>query len=1049
MLMPNRHQSQPYRGWKCNLLLVGTIILWHGSLVDAEEPIVSVAPSASHAHKNDGRGGDPLPALCDGSEPSSSDDHKIPRFTFWNHKGTAEWVRYDFETPAKVSSVQVYWFDDRPRGGGCRVPETWRLFYQSGYQWRPMPGATSYDVIGDRFNEVKFEPVITTALRIEVQHQPGASGGILEWKINGQSPKLSATLKPSANRNADLSFNYPRSRLALFAQLQTIDGSKEEAKQALAQLDELANDIYAVRKPADRGDATTIDRLKQLRARLMEFQERHDAKAILEQLYEADPSTGQQLMIQWDWLRQDDNRALVDSFQTLATIVIDRLGSQAAEFATRHEKLLAAGATPTDGRWMELYLDVCHRRRVVRLGPYLDKLSRIVFTKHHDIGGQHYAYTEDVTDSAYNDNNPFPPTGKLCLLEMDGVYGRVRTLLDEPRGLIRDPAVSYDGQRILFAWRTSMTDDDYHLYEMSMSDEKIRQLTFGRGVADYEPTYLPNGDILFNSSRCQQIVDCWWADVSNLYTCDGDGRYLRRLSFDQVHTNYPTVLPDGRVIYTRWDYNDRGQLFPQPLFEMNFDGTGQTEFYGNNSWFPTSILHARGIPKSDKVVCVLSGHHTYQKGKLAIIDPSRGHQEASGVQLIAPIRHTEAVKVDKYGYQGEQFQYPYALSETEFIITYSGQGSKKGRDRAEEPFGIYFMMIDGQRELLAADPKISCNQSIPLVPRPVPPMHRSQVDYRKRTGTYVVHDIYQGPGLQGIARGTVKRLRVVALEFRAAGVGSNGNRGPAGGALVSTPISVNGAWDVKKVLGSARVYEDGSAAFTVPARTPVYFQALDDHNHVVQTMRSWSTLQPGETFSCVGCHVDKGRTPPARAALPQALKAGPQPLEPLYDEVQGFSFPRLIQPILDRNCVECHSREAVANDTSTISLEGAGTFDKRSLKTWSDAYLALADPKIASWVSPQSAPPMLPPYHAGAAKSKLIDILAKGHEGVKLTSAEMDLIACWIDLGVPYAGTYTETMGPEDTATYQHFAEKRKRLAVEEARQIEALIRARQETDNR
>ncbi|MDP6060803.1 MAG: hypothetical protein QGH33_17990, partial [Pirellulaceae bacterium] len=229
MLMPNRRQSQPYREWKCNLLLVGTVILWHGSLVDAEEPIVSVAPSASHVHKNDGRGGDPLPALCDGSEPSSSDDHKIPRFTFWNHKGTAEWVRYDFETPAKVSSVQVYWFDDRPRGGGCRVPETWRLFYQSGYQWRPMPGATSYDVIGDRFNEVKFEPVITTALRIEVQHQPGASGGILEWKINGQSPKLSATLKPGANRNADLSFNYPRSRLALFAQLQTIDGSNEEA----------------------------------------------------------------------------------------------------------------------------------------------------------------------------------------------------------------------------------------------------------------------------------------------------------------------------------------------------------------------------------------------------------------------------------------------------------------------------------------------------------------------------------------------------------------------------------------------------------------------------------------------------------------------------------------------------------------------------------------------------------------------------------------------------------------------------------------------------
>lgn len=756
----------------------------------------------------------------------------------------------------------------------------------------------------------------------------------------------------------------------------------------------------------------------------------------------ADVDAGLRRMIQRDWTAQDRAATSSDSFQVLATAVISQLGSNGANFAARHKKLLADGVAESDQRWMELYLDACHERRVARLTPHLDDLRRVVFTKHHDIGGQHYAYTEDISDSPYNDNNPFPPSGQLCLLEMDGVYGRVRTLLDEPHGLIRDPAVSYDGKRILFAWRKSMTEDDYHLYEMTVADEQIRQLTFGRGVADYEPTYLPNGDIVFNSSRCQQIVDCWWADVSNLYTCDGDGRYLRRLSFDQVHTNYPSVMPDGRVIYTRWDYNDRGQLFPQPLFQMNPDGTGQQEFYGNNSWFPTSILHARGIPGTNKVVCVLSGHHTYQKGKLAIIDPNRGRQEAAGVQLIAPIRFTEAVKIDMYGHEGEQFQYPYALSESAFLVTYSSKGSKQGRERAEEPFGIYFVTVDGQRELLAADPKISCNQAVPLAPRPVPPVRPSEVDYRQSNGTYVMHDIYQGLGLQGVERGTVKRLRVVALEFRAAGIGSNGNRGPAGGALVSTPISVNGAWDVKKVLGSTEVYEDGSAAFTVPARTPVYFQALDDRNHVVQTMRSWSTLQPGETFSCVGCHADKDRTPPSHADVTKAMQVGPQTLRPLYDEPYGFSFPRLIQPILDRHCVECHNRKSVIDKTSTISLEGAGTFDARSLKTWSDAYLALADAKFSSWVSPQSAPPMLPPYEAGAAKSKLIDLLADGHEGVKLKPAEMDLIACWIDLGVPYAGTYTETMSGEHQATYQIYADKRLRLENEEANQIEAYIRA-------
>ncbi len=761
-------------------------------------------------------------------------------------------------------------------------------------------------------------------------------------------------------------------------------------------------------------------------------------------LTELDRSGTLKRLIHLDWLEQDGG-GLVKSFAGLASNVIDELDSAGAELAARQEKLQQAKAGADDPRWMELYLEACHLRRAAQLGPPLDRLRKIVFTKHHDLGGQHYAYTEDVSDSPYNDSNPFPPTGKLCLLEMDGLYGTVRTLLDEPLGIIRDPDVSHDGKRILFAWRKSMTEDDYHLYEMTAADGNIRQLTSGQGVADYEPAYLPTGEIVFNSTRCQQIVDCWWADVSNLFTCDGDGRFLRRLSYDQVHTNYPQVLPDGRVVYTRWDYSDRGQLWPQPLFQMNPDGTAQTEFYGNNSWFPTTILHARGIPGAQKVVCVLAGHHTYQKGKLAIIDPTKGRQENAGVQLIAPVRKTMAVKVACYGYQGHQFQYPFPLSETEFLVTFNTTGSRKPREGAQKPFGIYWMAIDGRRELLAADPKISCNQAIPLCPRPRPRVRPSQVDYHKTTGTYFLQDIYYGPGLEGIPRGTIKRLRVVALEFRAAGVGSNSNKGPAGEALVSTPVSINGSWDVKRVLGSTEVYEDGSAAFVAPARTPVFFQALNEKNHVVQTMRSWSTLQPGERFSCVGCHEDKNSAPPARPGLTQAMKAGPQPLEPFYGGPQGFSFARMIQPILDKHCVKCHSRNTVAEKKSKISLEGTGTLDNRSLKYWSDAYKALADLQLASWINPQSVPTMLPPYHSGAAKSKLIKILEEGHEDVKLSSEEMDKIACWIDLAVPFCGEYTEAMEEAAVPKYQRYLNKRRQWEAQEAENIKELIEARVE----
>ncbi|MDH7571483.1 MAG: hypothetical protein QHJ73_18055, partial [Armatimonadota bacterium] len=518
---------------------------------------------------------------------------------------------------------------------------------------------------------------------------------------------------------------------------------------------------------------------------------------------------------------------------------------------------------------LSLYLRACEQRRAARLLPLLKKWPRIVFTRHFNLGGSHYAYTEAQSDAQHERN--FRPGGALCVLQLEdeagavspAIRGRVRVLVSETRGVIRDPDVSYDGRRILFAWRKGDRDDDYHLYEVDAEGGTPRPITQGLGFADYEGAYLPNGDIVFSSTRCVQTVDCWWTEVSNLYTCDPQGRFLRRLGFDQVHTNYPTVTDDGRVIYTRWEYNDRGQLFPQPLFQMAPDGTGQSELYGNSSWFPTAILHARGIPGSYKVVAVASGHHTFQAGKLVLIDPARGRQENAGVQLIAPVRPTPAERIDAYGQEGELFQYPYPLDEGHFLVTYHPLGWTSRETRATQPrFGIYFFTADGKRELLTAHPDISCNQPVPLAPRRLPHQRPSTVDYRKHTGTLYVQDVYAGPGLQGVPRGTVKRLRVVALEYRAAGVGQNANSGPAGSALVSTPISIdNGAWDVKVILGDAQVYPDGSAFFTVPARTPLYFQALDEEGRAVQSMRSWSTLQPGENAACVGCHEPKNTAP--------------------------------------------------------------------------------------------------------------------------------------------------------------------------------------------
>ena len=896
-------------------------------------PLARLAePRASHVNP-----GDSLHALKDGAAPRDSDDHDIPRFTWWSHRGTREWVQYEFPEAVEVAEVEVYWFDDRPRGGQCRVPASWRLLYEDGGRFRPVDTDDAFGTLRDRFHRVRFAPVATTALRIEVQLQEGYSGGILEWRVGERD---------------------------------TVEDEKEQAviPQTVAEV--------------------------------------------------------------------------LDAIEAYG-----RGGEVAASLRARFDRLAAGGeAAATD--WADLYLDAAALRRAVRLAPHREMLRRVVFAKHYDMGGSHYAYTEGQSDAQHERH--FTPGGALCLMELDGLFATVHTLIEDSGGVLRNPDVCYEGRRVLFAWKKSLEEDDYHLHELDMVTGERRKLTDGLGFADYEGVYLPDGNIVFNSTRSVQTVDCWWTEVSNLFLMDGDGRFMRQVGFDQVHTNFPAVTCDGRVIYTRWDYNDRGQIYPQGLFQMNPDGTAQRALYGNNSYFPTTLIHTRSIPGTGKYVAIFTGHHSLQKGWLGIIDPGAGREENQGAQLVAPVRYTPADRIDAYGQTGDQFQYPYPLSEREFLVSFQPEG--------RGPFGIYYMDEDGGRELLANDPAISSNQPVPLRPRPRPAVRPSQVDYRQQTGTVYMHDVYDGLGLPGIERGAIAELRVIALEYRAAGVGSNSNHGPAGSALVSTPISIQGAWDVKQILGTVPVEPDGSALFEVPARTPLYFQAVDRNGHMVQTMRSWTTLMPGEKQSCVGCHDHKNAAPPV-TGLTAAAAAGPQARTEFYGPPRGFSFIEEIQPILDRNCVACHHLDepppyladgSVArgpwereNEESVpaFSLRGIQHLDEDAQRKWSDSYLALAHRRVADWVNPQSAPPTLPPYSGGSSRSPLIEMFESGaHFGVTLSREELDKFALWIDLLVPYAGDYLEAMDPEGIPRYLHFLEKRRRWQEEEARNIEALI---------
>jgi hypothetical protein len=334
--------------------------------------------------------------------------------------------------------------------------------------------------------------------------------------------------------------------------------------------------------------------------------------------------------------------------------------------------------------------------------------------------------------------------------------------------------------------------------------------------------------------------------------------------------------------------------------------------------------------------------------------------------------------------------------------------------------------------------------------------------------------------LAGVERGTIKELRVMALQFRAAGIGSNTNENAVGmkeenprgslNALVSTPIAVgNGSWDVKQVLGTVPVESDGSAFFEVPARTPIYFQLLNDRGETVQTMRSWSTLQPGEQQNCFGCHEEKGTTknnPIVQGGSMRTLALRKAPRKPVpvkdVDQQTGFSYVKTIQPILDRKCVSCHTGGQKEDDTplpfsllghaakgelnrsfteSYVNLTKSGDYKHKGGGIWKQ----VGQPnEIVNWMNVQSIPPMLPPYYAGSCKSKLITMFEEGsrseaHKNVVIDDHERRLFALWIDLLVPFCESYTDAnrWSPQQQAEYAYYQSKRDKMAALERKNVE------------
>ena len=601
----------------------------------------------------------------------------------------------------------------------------------------------------------------------------------------------------------------------------------------------------------------------------------------------------------------------------------------------------------------------------------------------------------------FNGNPDIEPTGydnTLVVLSPVKPEGKLETIY-KPRGdrFIGDVDLHYEADRLLLS--TPDANGRWGVSELDLTSGLLTSLPLigEPDVHNYDACYLPDGGIVFTSTAPFIGVPCVGgsSEVANLYLHKSDGS-IRRLTTDQDHNWCPTVLNNGRILYQRWEYTDIAHAFTRLLFHANPDGTNQTEYYGSNSFWPTAMFFARPIPNhATKVVAVIGGHHDApRQGELVIFDPARGRHEASGaVQRIPGFNKTvEPVVLDGLiGSSWPRFLHPLALSEKYFLVSCKPTRTSLWGVYLVDVFDNFVLLCEASGRAMLEPIPLRKTQRQPVIPEIVPP---DQED-----ATVLLVDVYHGPGLQGVPRGTVKSLRLISYEFTFHGFGGEPDR-----------VGFDGPWDVKRVLGTVPVETDGSAHFRVPTHTPVAIQPLDAQGKALALMRSWFTAMPGEVVSCVGCHEPQNSTPPVQSRR-MALWRAPSQIKPWYGPTRGFSFVREVQPVLDAYCIQCHHGQPRNPGLTAFDLTArpAQQVPSSFQMHFTPSYLALH--RFVHTPTLESDAHMLRARDFHADTSKLIQILRDNHYGVRLDSEAWDRLITWIDLNAPAHGTWQEVVG--------------------------------------
>ena len=695
---------------------------------------------------------------------------------------------------------------------------------------------------------------------------------------------------------------------------------------------------------------------------------------------------------------------------------------QLAELEAK-QKAVAGGAVSddTDEQKQAVEDSLQALRRQAMLAHPLLKFDKLLFTKR----------STDKSGHIYEDHYGGQEMGSsLCVLSPVTPDGKVTEIAPElSGGRFGRFDLSFDAKRVVFAYKKDAATP-FRIFEMGIDGKGLKQLTFddpgefataecldckggrlGKGYDDIDPCYLPNGKIMFASTRSERVVFCLGTSVATLHVIDADGKNLHRVSEGPITEIDPCVMNDGRVVHMRWEYVDKGFGNVQSLWSMRPDGSYSDHVYKNNVVLPGGMVDPRSIPGTSKLVALATAHCGFSVGHVVVLDTRKTRRTHEAMTNLTPEIGAPGMMYHRSTQRFGFFKEPYPLSEKQFLVSHS----LSNNPIEPKGYGIYILDKWGNRAELYRDPETSCFQATPLRPRlkpteiPTLPGMRQPVTSAAAVAgqpkpeplaVLFMQDVYRG--MTGIERGRVKYVRVMealAMPWRAAlrsrQQGDSAN-------LQASAVSLEGDVHLKKIHGIVPVHEDGSAYFVIPAQKNIYFQALDENYMELQRMRTFVNLMPGEKRACIGCHEHRRSAPPVQNAHPLAFAEGPaQPGPQPGDSGPRFvHYPTDVQPVFDRNCVSCHSGETPKGELD-LSSEPTRLFNV--------AYENLVHKRLTTslrgCVGEANVPAEIP-LSFGSHRSKLVERMMSDPCKSKVTREEFIRIVTWIDANAPYYGTH-------------------------------------------